>query len=158
MHATIGTNPLETIDEKKILRKAMVLIVAFSGVRMTELAGVAKEEIRIDETQMTVRIIIKNCKKPISFQVLFKRCDGSICPVKAIEQWFDRQHCTKLIQKGKFGCSTVRYELYDNIVNENQKSIQRREWSEELGRMREQSSRLWKWEQSGEFANVRRIE
>ncbi|KAA6355320.1 MAG: hypothetical protein EZS28_049153 [Streblomastix strix] len=76
---------------------------------------------------MTVRMVIKKNKKPIPFDVPFKRREGDVCSVKAIEQWFNQEHCTKQVQEGvqwdferkkmlgSIGCSKVLRSLLDDI-------------------------------------------
>ncbi|KAA6377598.1 MAG: hypothetical protein EZS28_026874 [Streblomastix strix] len=117
----------EIVNEKEIMRKSIALNVAFSRARMTELAGVTRDGVKFDDEQMTVRMVIKKNRKPIPFDVPFKRREGDVCPVKAIEQWFNQEHCTKQVQEGvwwdferkkKFGsigCSKVLRSLLDDI-------------------------------------------
>ncbi|KAA6384099.1 MAG: hypothetical protein EZS28_020376 [Streblomastix strix] len=79
-----------------------------------------------------MRLIIKNNKKSIPFDVLFKRREGDVYPVKAIEQWFNQEDCTKQVQEGvwcdfkrkkklgSFGCSQVLRYLQNDIGNNQQ--------------------------------------
>ncbi|KAA6366724.1 MAG: hypothetical protein EZS28_037748 [Streblomastix strix] len=89
----------EIVNEREIMRKSLALIVAFSGARMTELVGVTRDGVKLDDEQMTARMVIKKNKKPIPLDVPFKRLEGDVCPAKAIEQWFNQEHCTKQVQE-----------------------------------------------------------
>ncbi|KAA6381466.1 MAG: hypothetical protein EZS28_023009 [Streblomastix strix] len=62
----------EIVNEKEIMRKSKAPIVAFSGARMTELAGVTRDGVKFNDEQMTVRMIIKKNMKLIPFDVPLK--------------------------------------------------------------------------------------
>ncbi|KAA6357890.1 MAG: hypothetical protein EZS28_046584 [Streblomastix strix] len=105
----------------------MALLVAFSGARMTELANISRQDIVIGEDEMKVKMIIKKRKKPVPFDVPFKRREGDVCPVRALEKWMNQKHCTKKENEGIWwnfqtnrkmgsqGCSKMLRSLLDEI-------------------------------------------
>ncbi|KAA6397633.1 MAG: hypothetical protein EZS28_006842 [Streblomastix strix] len=63
----------QVVKEKEIMRKSMILFIAFNGARMTELANISRQDIVIGEEEMKVKMIIKKRKKPVPFDDPFQR-------------------------------------------------------------------------------------
>jgi hypothetical protein len=71
------------------MTRALALIVSFSAARMTELAAITRSGIEINENEMIIKMTVKKKKKPITYDVLFKRRQGNVCPVNAVEEWMN---------------------------------------------------------------------
>ncbi|KAA6373797.1 MAG: hypothetical protein EZS28_030676 [Streblomastix strix] len=59
-----------------LMRKAMALLVAFSGARMTELAAIQRKDVIDSGEEITFSTIIRKGKKPRTRKIILRTRDG----------------------------------------------------------------------------------